>query len=84
MERAERIILLCVGLLFDSLLKWVMVIMLVLIVITAVQRFIKVWKQAAVAPRTAEKQAIRRSRRASRRARRDDYRARFQRRRRLQ
>jgi hypothetical protein len=33
---------------------------------------------------TAEKQAIRRSRRASRRARRDDYRARFQRRRRLQ
>ena len=78
MERAERIILLCFGLLFDSLLKWVMVVM------TAVQRFVKVWKQAAVAPVTAEKQAIRRSRRASRRARRDDYRARFQRRRRLQ
>ena len=73
MERAERIILLCFGLLFDSLLKWVMVVMLIL-----------VWKQAAVAPVTAEKQAIRRSRRASRRARRDDYRARFQRRRRLQ
>jgi CDP-diacylglycerol--glycerol-3-phosphate 3-phosphatidyltransferase len=84
MERAERIILLCVGLLFDSLLKWVMVVMLVLVVMTAVQRFAKVWKQAAVAPVTAEKQAIRRSRRASRRARRDDYRARFQRRRRLQ
>jgi CDP-diacylglycerol--glycerol-3-phosphate 3-phosphatidyltransferase len=79
MERAERIILLCFGLLFDSLLKWVMVVMM-----TAVQRFVKVWKQAAVAPVTAEKQAIRRSRRASRRARRDDYRARFQRRRRLQ
>ena len=83
MERAERIILLCFGLLFDSLLKWVMVVMLVLVVMTAVQRFAKVWKQAAVAPVTAEKQAIRRSRRASRRARRDDYRARFQRRRRL-
>jgi CDP-diacylglycerol--glycerol-3-phosphate 3-phosphatidyltransferase len=84
MERAERIILLCFGLLFDSLLKWVLVVMLVLVVMTAVQRFAKVWKQAAVAPVTAEKQAIRRSRRASRRARRDDYRARFQRRRRLQ
>ena len=84
MERAERIILLCFGLLFDSLLKWVMVVMLVLVVMTAVQRFAKVWKQAAVAPVTAEKQAIRRSRRASRRARRDDYRARFERRRRLQ
>jgi len=84
MERAERIILLCFGLLFDSLLKWVMVVMLVLVVMTAVQRFAKVWKQAAVAPVTAEKQAIRRSRRASRRARRDAYRARFQRRRRLQ
>jgi CDP-diacylglycerol--glycerol-3-phosphate 3-phosphatidyltransferase len=84
MERAERIIMLCFGLLFDSLLKWVMVVMLVLVVMTAVQRFVKVWKQAAVAPVTAEKQAIRRSRRASRRARRDDYRARFQRRRRLQ
>ena len=84
MARAERIILLCFGLLFDSLLKWVMVVMLVLVVMTAVQRFAKVWKQAAVAPVTAEKQAIRRSRRASRRARRDDYRARFQRRRRLQ
>lgn len=83
MERAERIILLCFGLLFDSLLKWVMVVMLVLVVMTAGQRFVKVWKQAAVAPVTAEKQAIRRSRRASRRARRDDYRARFQRRRRL-
>lgn len=84
MERAERIILLCAGLLFDSLLKWVLVVMLVLTVATAVQRFIKVWKQAAVAPRTAEKQAIARSRRASRRARRDDYRARFARRRRIQ
>ena len=74
MERAERIILVCFGLLFESLL----------FAITAVQRFVKVWRQAAVAPVTAEKMAVRRSRRASRRARRDDYRARFQRRRRTQ
>jgi CDP-diacylglycerol--glycerol-3-phosphate 3-phosphatidyltransferase len=84
MERAERIILVCFGLLFESLLFAVMWVMLVLVAITAVQRFVKVWRQAAVAPVTAEKMAVRRSRRASRRARRDDYRARFQRRRRTQ
>lgn len=82
MERAERIVVLCVGLLFGSLLLWVMWLMLVLTAYTAVQRFIKVWRQAAVAPMTAERIATRRSRRASRRARRDDYRARFNRRRR--
>lgn len=82
MERAERIIVLCFGLVFGSLLLWVMWVMLVLTAITAVQRFVKVWKQAAVAPITAERQAQRRSRRASRRARRDDYRRKFQRRRR--
>jgi CDP-diacylglycerol--glycerol-3-phosphate 3-phosphatidyltransferase len=69
MERAERIIVLCFGLLFGSLLWWVMWAMLVLTTMTAVQRFVKVWKQAAV---------------ASRRVRRDDYRERFARRRRLQ
>jgi CDP-diacylglycerol--glycerol-3-phosphate 3-phosphatidyltransferase len=84
MERAERIILVCFGLLFESLLFAVMWVMLVLVAITSVQRFVKVWRQAAVAPITAEKMAVRRSRRASRRARRDDYRARFQRRRRTQ
>lgn len=52
MERAERIILLCLGLLFDNLLVPILWIMLVLTSITAVQRFIKVWKQAAVAPAT--------------------------------
>ncbi len=82
MERAERIVVLCVGLLFGSILLWVMWAMLILTAYTAVQRFIKVWKQAAVAPVTAEKIATRRSRRASRRAKRDDYRARFNRRRR--
>ena len=55
MERAERIILLCLGLLFDNLLVPILWIMLVLTSITAVQRFIKVWKQAAVAPATEVK-----------------------------
>jgi CDP-diacylglycerol--glycerol-3-phosphate 3-phosphatidyltransferase len=83
MERAERIIVLCFGLVFGSLLLWVMWVMLALTLVTAVQRFVKVWRQAAVAPVTAERQAQRRSRRASRRARRDDYRRKFQRRRRM-
>lgn len=68
MERAERIILLCIGLLFDGILVPVMWIMLVLTVVTAVQRFMKVWAQAAVAPATEVKRDARRSRRASRRA----------------
>lgn len=84
MERAERIILLCVGLLFDSLLFWAMWLMLLLCTITAVQRFFKVWKQAAVAPATAERVALRQSRRASRRAQRADRRLRLSRRRRVQ
>jgi CDP-diacylglycerol--glycerol-3-phosphate 3-phosphatidyltransferase len=41
--------------------------MLVLTSITAIQRFVKVWRQAAVAPVTAERIEIRRSRRQSRR-----------------
>ncbi|MEY3802532.1 MAG: hypothetical protein RLZZ51_814, partial [Actinomycetota bacterium] len=84
MERAERIILLCAGLLFDSLLFWAMWLMLLLCTITAVQRFFKVWKQAAVAPATAERVALRQSRRASRRAQRADRRLRLSRRRRVQ
>ena len=84
MERAERIILLCVGLLFDSLLFWVMWLMLILVTITAVQRFFKVWKQAAIAPASAERAAQRQSRRASRRAQRADRRLRLSRRRRVQ
>jgi CDP-diacylglycerol---glycerol-3-phosphate 3-phosphatidyltransferase len=47
MERAERIIALGFGLLFDSLLIWVLVLMLVLTAFTAVQRFVKVWRQAS-------------------------------------
>jgi CDP-diacylglycerol---glycerol-3-phosphate 3-phosphatidyltransferase len=45
-ERAERFILICVGLLFEPLLLWVLALILVLNVITAGQRFVKVWVQA--------------------------------------
>ena len=68
MERAERIICLCLGLLFPPLLIPIMWVMLVLTTVTAVQRFIKVWHQAAVAPVTAAKIELRRSRRQSRRS----------------
>ncbi len=77
MERAERIILLCLGLLFPVVLIPVMWIMLVLVTLTAVQRFVKVWKQAAVAPITAARIEKRRSRRQSRRTARIDRRAQF-------
>lgn len=67
MERAERIIALCVGLLVPPLLIPILWLMLGLTAVTAVQRFVKVWRQAAVAPITAERIEIRRSRRQSRR-----------------
>nr|MBA3984819.1 CDP-alcohol phosphatidyltransferase family protein [Acidimicrobiia bacterium] len=67
MERAERIVLLCLGLLFEPLLIPVLWVMLALSAITAGQRFVKVWKQAAVAPVTAARIEMRRSRRQSRR-----------------
>lgn len=47
MERAERLVLLGFALLFDSLLVPVLWVMLVLTLITAGQRFAKVWKQAS-------------------------------------
>ena len=50
MERAERIIALCFGLLVSSLLVPVLWVMFVLTALTAVQRFVKVWRQAS-APR---------------------------------
>jgi CDP-diacylglycerol---glycerol-3-phosphate 3-phosphatidyltransferase len=67
MERAERIIALCLGLLFPPLLIPILWITLALTFVTAVQRFVKVWKQADVAPLTAAKIEMRRSRRHSRR-----------------
>lgn len=59
MERAERIILLCIGLLFGSLLLPIMWIMLVLTSITAIQRFFNVWKQAEVSARTQQRRDMR-------------------------
>lgn len=71
MERAERIVVLCIGLFLepwvDGALVWILWGMLVLITITAVQRFVKVWKQAAVAPVTQARIDLRRERRQSRR-----------------
>jgi CDP-diacylglycerol--glycerol-3-phosphate 3-phosphatidyltransferase len=46
MERAERMVLLAVGLAFDILVP-VLWIMVVLMAITAVHRFVKVWRQAS-------------------------------------
>ena len=63
MERAERLILLGLGLLFSELLVPVLWIMLVLTSFTAVQRFVKVWRQA-----TAERPRPERARRLSRRS----------------
>lgn len=50
MERAERLVLLMIGLAFDVLepVLWVMV---VLTAFTALQRFFKVWRQASPTPR---------------------------------
>ncbi len=47
MERAERIIVLAIGLLFESLLIPVLWILLVATIGTAIFRFQKVWKQAS-------------------------------------
>jgi len=48
MERAERTLALGAGLPFDSLLVPILWVMLALTAITAVQRFVKVWRQASV------------------------------------
>jgi CDP-diacylglycerol--glycerol-3-phosphate 3-phosphatidyltransferase len=66
MERAERIIVLCVGLLFDSLLTPILWVMLVLTVATAIQRFVQVWRQAEVSTTTKQKREVRQVRRVSR------------------
>ena len=81
MERAERVILLCIGLLFDSLLVPILWLMLVLTAFTAVQRFVGVWNQAVAAPVVLERQAARRSRRSARRTARAHRRTEFRRRR---
>jgi CDP-diacylglycerol---glycerol-3-phosphate 3-phosphatidyltransferase len=50
MERAERLVVLAFGLLFDSLLVPVLWVMLILTLITAAQRFVRVWHQASAPP----------------------------------
>jgi CDP-diacylglycerol--glycerol-3-phosphate 3-phosphatidyltransferase len=64
MERAERIILLCFGLLFEALLVPILAVMLALTTFTAVQRFVKVWNQASVdrPPLVLRRRARRRAR----------------------
>ncbi|MBV9412078.1 MAG: hypothetical protein JO148_10820, partial [Acidimicrobiia bacterium] len=49
MERAERMFLLGVGLAFGVVLVPVLWVMLVLTSFTAVQRFVRVWRQASAA-----------------------------------
>jgi CDP-diacylglycerol--glycerol-3-phosphate 3-phosphatidyltransferase len=64
MERAERIIALGLGLLFEGLLIPILWIMLVLTTFTAVQRFLRVWGQAT--PTRTRQSAAWRSRRVMR------------------
>lgn len=52
MERAERVIAICIGLAFSFVLVPVLWLMLLLTSITAVQRFLLVWRQAS-APRAS-------------------------------
>lgn len=63
MERAERLALLAIGLLFGELLIPVLWLMLALTVFTAGQRFVKVWRQASaeLAPRPERARRTRRS-----------------------
>lgn len=49
MERAERVVALLVGLVFNQILLPVLGLILALTLVTAVQRFVKVWKQATEA-----------------------------------
>ena len=70
MERAERTIVLGLGLLFYQLLIPVLWVMLVLTSVTAGQRFVKVWKQASAEvparpPRAALGQRVRSRARAT-------------------
>jgi CDP-diacylglycerol--glycerol-3-phosphate 3-phosphatidyltransferase len=62
MERAERTVLLAVGLAFDVLAAalWVMV---ALTALTAIDRFVRVWRQAARPPRPPRAHVRRRERR---------------------
>jgi CDP-diacylglycerol--glycerol-3-phosphate 3-phosphatidyltransferase len=66
MERAERLIMLGLGLLFDSLLVPILWIMLALTLFTAVQRFVTVWNQASAPPPARPQRGRWRTRRVAR------------------
>jgi len=66
MERAERLLFLGFGLLFDSLLVPVLWVMLVLTLFTAGQRFVTVWRQASAPPPSHPQGGRWRTRRVSR------------------
>ena len=68
MERAERFIVLGFALLFNEILIPVLWVMLVLTVITAGQRFVKVWRQASAVMPNPPPSVLRRQQRARRRA----------------
>ena len=68
MERAERIVLLCIGLLFDALLIPVLWLMLVLTLDHGGAAVLQGLAPGGVAPVVIERQAARRSRRQSRRS----------------
>jgi CDP-diacylglycerol---glycerol-3-phosphate 3-phosphatidyltransferase len=53
MERGERIGVLCFALVFSAQMLWLLGVIFVLSVITAVQRFLKVWHQADKPPARA-------------------------------
>ncbi len=72
MERAERIIVLAFGLLFEVILVPVLWVMLVATLFTAGQRFRKVWKQASVDRPTSQPRPEAVARRRSRTSRRPD------------
>jgi len=69
MERAERMIALGLGLLFNQLLIPILWVMLALTLVTAAQRFAKVWKQASgdVATRPTIRERTRNRRQTDRR-----------------
>ena len=50
MERGERIFVLCFALVFSAQMLWLLGAIFVLSVITAVQRFVRVWRQANKPP----------------------------------
>jgi CDP-diacylglycerol--glycerol-3-phosphate 3-phosphatidyltransferase len=58
MERAERIVALCVGLAFSVVLVPVLWVMLVLTLLTAVQRFVRVWRQASAPPKPERPESV--------------------------